>query len=119
MPNPVRALKRTDRLRPRQKKLVSKIRKAGLTPRVYRRKGNPNRLSVHNPFSDLQRRATAGRMKVAQRPILADRMPHAFDKKHQIIGRNKAQQRKQAKRKLKTGIKKGKAMPSLKKLLFP
>lgn len=50
MPNPVSPLKSLYRLSKRQKVLAIKIKKAGLKPMVYHRKGNRNKLSVLNPF---------------------------------------------------------------------
>jgi len=74
MPNPTRKLKTTDRLTKRQKTLVARIRRQGLKPVVYRRAGNRNKLSVHNPFLDIIRKS--------KKP-LRKRYPQASDNKRQ------------------------------------
>jgi len=79
MPNPVRSLRRKDRLSSKQRAYVKKIKGAGLKPLVYRRKSSKTRISVHNPFLDIQRHAKTPKF----RPILARRYPHAYDTKGQ------------------------------------
>ena len=102
MPNPTRALKNKDRLTLRQRTLVKRIKRQGLKPVVYRRKGNKNKLSVHNPFLDIVRKS--------KKPI-RPKYPHASDTDKQ--------------RKLKKGIAKKQSMrtkkipKSLKNLFFP
>ena len=73
MPNPIRALRRKDKLSPRQKAIVKAVRKAKLPVRVYQRGRG---ISVHNPFLDVKRKAKVnlGRAK---------RSPQAFDTKVQ------------------------------------
>ena len=70
MPNPVKTLKSTRGLTARQKMLVAKIKRQGMTPKVYRRKGNTNKMSVHNPFLDVKRKS--------KYPV-NKRIPHATD----------------------------------------
>lgn len=121
MPNPVRNLKRTDRLTARQKALVKKIREKGLKPVVYsRKKGKRQGISVHNPFSDAKRRAKVPKY----RPIKARWTPQAFDTKEQ----SKALMTKRVKGKKKTVPspkvskalnKKGRLPKSIRELLFP
>lgn len=64
MPNPTRALKRTDRLAPRQRMIVKDLRKARLPVRVYQRGRG---ISVHNPFLDVVRKAKKGSMRQTKR----------------------------------------------------
>lgn len=72
MPNPVRGLKRTDmrKLTSKQKAIVRKLRSNRLPVKVYARQG---KLSVHNPFSDVKRKAHKGETKYVKR------YPHASD----------------------------------------
>ena len=64
MPNPVRGLKRTDKLGARQKQLVSKLRRNRLPVKVYQRGRG---VSVHNPFLDVKRRAVKGSLRATKR----------------------------------------------------
>ncbi len=57
MANPVRALKKTDKLSSRQKMIVRKVRKAKLPIKVYQRGRG---ISVHDPFLDFRRKAKLG-----------------------------------------------------------
>lgn len=67
MPNPVRSLKRTDRLTKRQKMIVRKVRGAGLPVMVYARPKKKGRVSVHDPFLDVRRRAKIGSLPKTKR----------------------------------------------------
>ena len=64
MPNPIRPLKRADRLSPRQKMIVRDLRRARLPVKVYQRGRG---LSVHNPFLDVRRKAKIGSLKQTKR----------------------------------------------------
>lgn len=75
MPNPVRPLKRNDRLSPRQKGIVKRLKANGISPLVYKRGRG---LSVHDPMLDVKRKARAavkGKVK---------RYPHARDTPAQV-----------------------------------
>lgn len=84
MPNPVRPLsaKMYHRLTKRQKSTVRTVRGSGLKVVAYRRKGNSSKLSVHNPFSDFQRKARLGETEKSVR-----RYPQAFDTYAQRSGK--------------------------------
>jgi len=64
MPNPTRGLKRTDRLTPYQKQIVRKLRRNKLPVRVYQR---GRKLSVHDPFLDVRRKAVKGSLRQTKR----------------------------------------------------
>ena len=78
MPNPVRPLRKTDRLTMRQKNIVRKNKAMGLSSVVYRRKGNHNKLSVHSPLLDVQRKAKVGSV------FKTKKYPHARDSPVQV-----------------------------------
>jgi hypothetical protein len=107
MPNAVRPLKRTDRLTKRQKTLVERIKRQQLQPVVYRRKGNSNKISVHNPFLDIVRKSKKPENR---------KYPHASDSDRQRRLLSTKSSRKIAKQqsKRKDPIKK-----ALKGLFFP
>jgi len=95
MPNPVRRLKRTDRLKPRQKAIVKRLRSSGMPVMVYRRKSNTNRLSVHNPFLDVVRKTRSKAVKKNTK------IPHARDtsmQKASFGGRGKERTKRTKKR---------------------
>lgn len=86
MPNPVKTLKSTRGLTPRQKKLVKKVKSHGLAPKEYRRKGNTNKRTVHDPFLDLIRKSKFPSDK---------KYPHATDSdKQRAFFRTKASKKK-------------------------
>ena len=64
MPNPVRGLKKTDKLRPKQKAIIRKLKSARIPVKVYKRGRS---LSVHNPFLDVKRKALKGSTKATAR----------------------------------------------------
>ena len=79
MPNPVKPLRTMKGLTSKQKALVKKVKARGLKPMAYRRKANRNKISVHNPFLDVRRKARVPKY----RPILVNKYPHAYDTKKQ------------------------------------
>lgn len=70
MPNPVRPLKRTDKLSERQKDIVRKLRRNKIPVRVYKRGRG---VSVHDPFLDIRKKAKVGDIRKTKR------YPHARD----------------------------------------
>lgn len=108
MPNPVKALKSYKNLSTRQKRIVAKVRRAGLTPVGYHRasyKGRRTRssTSVHDPFLDITRHAKAKDVKVTKT------YPQAYDTPRQRNTRVARRVRWKA----------GRAKGTLKSLLFP
>jgi hypothetical protein len=79
MPNPVKNLKSLRGLSTRQKAIVARVRKAGLTPKGYHRAKYAGRktkssTTVHDPFLDIKRRA-----KVSKDVKYVERYPQARD----------------------------------------
>jgi len=109
MPNPIRPLRKTDRLTFKQKAQILSLRKKGVkTFSVYRRKGNNNKLSVHNPYTDVVRKAKLGVVGNTTR------YPHAYDTEKQRKFTVKARTRVNVK-----GARKVRSKPFLKSILYP
>jgi hypothetical protein len=111
MPNPVRSLGKRTRLTKRQKVIVRRLNKLGARPiKVYRRKGNASRVSVHDPFMDVGLGA-----RVRPRPKVA-RYPQAYDTEYQSSHVTKRVGRKVAGMKK---VRKGRKTGLFKELFFP
>jgi len=81
MPNPVKKLNPATfkRLSKRQKTMVANLKKkfGNRNLYTYRRKGNNNKISVHNPTMDIRRKAKIGSDRSVKK------YPHASDTKKQ------------------------------------